>query len=174
MGTWEPRNENPGMRTWEWEPGNENPGMRTWEWEPGNENWGMRTQEWEPGNENPGMRFLVYMIAHMPQQSSLTRDTATWAHGTPNTPPLQPQASPDHLWYLLFNRDALFSAKGDRPREVEVFIRAGGRVQLLHSKTVGESRRREWHTGRYVCTSLLLPSLPHPQLSWKLGVYRTR
>ena len=95
------------------------------------------------------MRFLVYMTVYMPQQSSLTGDTATWAHGAPNTPPLHPQTSPDHLWYLLFNRDALLSAKGDWPREVKVFIRAGGRVQLLHSKVVGESRRREWHTYRF-------------------------
>lgn len=123
---------------------------------------------WEPGNE-----ISVYHS----RSSSLTGNTATWAHGAPNASPLQPQASPDHLWYLLFNRSALLSAEGDGAGEVEVFIRAGGRVLLLHSKAVGESRRRGENctlTGLCTACTTPVPTLPHPQLSWMSGVWRNK
>lgn len=123
---------------------------------------------WEPGNE-----VSVYHSI----SSSLTGNTATWAHGAPNASPLQPQASPDHLWYLLFNRSALLSAEGDGAGEVEVFIRAGGRVLLLHSKAVGESRRRGENctlTGLCTACTIPVPTLPHPQLSWMPGVWRNK
>lgn len=123
---------------------------------------------WEPGNE-----ISVYHS----RSSSLTGNTATWAHGAPNASPLQPQASPDHLWYLLFNRSALLSAEGDGAGEVEVFIRAGGRVLLLHSKAVGESRRRGENctlTGLCTACTTPVPTLPHPQLSWMPGVWRNK